>query len=250
MPEMPVDWRHQMVEMIRGAEDLSPEWFTGGPVLSPLEQISVYRRQWNLRIYDAIEEEIPGLAGLLGEECDETIRAYMRDYPPSDWTLDRVADNLPRWLQERGAPTAQLEMISLDLAVQNGFSAAAGATLRPEDLLTMPPLRLQPHVTLLRFTHNVHWLRSTSTPADGEEVLELEAGDYPVVVFRRGIKMRHWEMDLGAWAVLKGIDDGLGVEGAIEQAFNKDWLDPENLGANIQKWFVDYAERNLLEVAD
>jgi hypothetical protein len=243
---MPADWQERMVEMIRGAEDLSPAWFTGGPVLSPLEQISVYRRQWNLRIYDAIIEEIPGLHRLLGDDADEVIRAYMLDCPPSSWTLNRIADRLPEWLEGRGAPTVQREMVSLDLAVQAGFDAACGTTIQPEELASMPPLRLQPHVTLLRFTHNVHWIRSRGTR--DQEVPEIEAGDYPVVVFRRGIKMRHWEMSLGAWGILAGIDSGLGVEGAIEQAFDSGWLDPENLAANIQQWFVDYAERNLLEV--
>ena len=248
MPEMPADWRHHMVEMIRGAEELSGEWFTGGPALTPLEQISVYRRQWNLRIYDAIVDEIPGLARLLGDDADEVLRAYMLDHPPTSWTLNRVADHLPAWMQDRGAPLVQRDMLALDMAVQAGFDAAPGHTLRPEDLASMPPLRLQPHVTMLRLSHNVHWVRSQATKAGDESVPEVEAGDYPIVVFRRGTKMRHWQMDLGAWGILKGIDDGLGVEAAIEQAFDNGWLSADNLAANIQKWFVDYAERNLLEV--
>jgi len=248
MPELPADWRHQMVEMIRGAEPLHDTWFTGGPVLSPLAQIGVYRRQFTLRIYEALIEDIPGLHNLLGDAAEDVLRPFIRDCPPSSWTLNRIADPLPAWLEAQGAPRVQIEMAQLDLAIQAGFDAAWGTPIDPAQLAQMPPLKLQPHVRLLRLTHNVHWIRSRATTSD-DTPPELEIGDFPVVVFRRGIKMRHWELPLGSWAILEGIDRGLGVEGAIERAFEKGWLDPENLAANIQEWFGDYAERNLLEIA-
>lgn len=248
MSDLPADWRLQMVEMIRGKEPLRSDWFTGGPKLSPLEQISVYHRQFDLRIYDALSEEIPGLHGFLGDQAEDVLKAYIADCPPSSWTLNRIADGLPDWLEQRGAPRAQIEMAQLDLAIQAGFEAASGRTLSPADLASMPPLQLQPHVRLLRLTHNVHWIRSQSTTSD-QEPPELTTGDYPVVVFRRHIKMRHWQLSLGAWSILDGIDNGLGVEASIERAFNRGWLDPENLAAHIQTWFADYAERNLLEIA-
>jgi len=238
-----------MVAMIRGAEALRDDWFTGGPKLSPLEQISVYRRQFDLRIYDALIEEIPGLNTLLGDEAEAVLRPYIAACPPSTWTLNRIADALPAWLEQRSAPREQIEMAQLDLAIQAGFDAAWGKSIDPTELAQMPPLRLQPHVRLLRLTHNVHWIRSRATTTEAE-VPDLEVGDYPVVVFRRGIKMRHWELPLGSWAILEGVNRGLGVEGAIERAFDKGWLDPENLAANIEQWFADYAERNLLEIAN
>ena len=112
----------------------------------------------------------------------------------------------------------------------------------------MPKLRLQPHVSLLRLSWNVHWVRS-ATLAGKDEIPELQEGFFPVVVFRRGLKMRHWQMPRGAFEVLWGIDQGLSVEAAINAAFEQGVLNAETLGADIGTWFKDYAERNLVEIA-
>ena len=68
MPEsvLPPDWQARMVAMIRGAEPLEPDWFTGGPVLGPAEQIGVYRDQYRLRMWNTLVDEVPGTLALLG----------------------------------------------------------------------------------------------------------------------------------------------------------------------------------------
>lgn len=247
MSDLPADWRERMVDMIRGAADLDGAWFTGGPALEPVAQIGVYREQYRLRLYDALVEEVPGLSALLDDDARERLlRAYLADHPSKSWTLNRVADGLADWLERRGAPVAQVEMARLDRAVQRGFEAAEGRSLRAEDLLSMPRLRLQPHVTVLRTSHNVHRIRSAGLL--GQQPPPLARGDFPLVVFRRGIKMRHWEVPLGSWGILAGIADGLDVGAAIERTFERGWLDAEALTANIGPWFREYAERNLVEL--
>ena len=246
--ELPADWREIFVDMVRGNRPLDDRWFTGGPALSPLEQIAVYKDQYRLRLYDALAEEVPGLVWMLGAGAEPLLRAYLFDRPSTAWTLNRVADHLVEWLEQRQCPRRFVDMARLDRAVQRGFEAAPGTAIDPAALLGMPPLRLQPHVTLLRLHYNVHWLRSKAL-ARSTEVPELERGEYGVVVFRRGIKMRHWEMPRGAFAILEGIDQGLAVDAAIERAFGLDLLDPQTLGEDISTWFRDYASRSLVEVA-
>lgn len=246
--ELPPDWRERFVEMVRGAEDLDDSWFTGGPVLSAMEQIAVYKNQYRLRLYDALVEEVPGLVRLLGKGAEPTLRAYLFDRPSAEWTLNRVADGLVAWLEERQNAAEIVEMAKLDRAVQAGFEAAGGAPLDAAALVSMPRLRLQPHVTLLRLTHNVHWIRS-AVLAD-KEVPELEEGSYPVVVFRRNLKMRHWQMPRGAFEVLWEIDRGGDVESAINAVFERGLLNADTLAADIGTWFQDYAERNLVEIVE
>ncbi len=245
--ELPPDWRERFVEMIRGAAPLDDGWFTGGPVLSPMEQIQVYWNQYRLRLYDAVVEEVPGLVHLLGDGAEPTLRAYLFDHPSTHWTLNRVANDLVGWLERRQNPRYLVEMAMLDRAVQAGFEAADGTPIDPAELATMPRLRLQPHVTLLPLEWNVHWIRS-AVMSGRDEVPELEQGFYPVVVFRRGLKMRHWQMPRGAFEVLVGIDEGLTVEAAIDRAFEMGVLDAETLAADIGRWFQDYAQRNLVEI--
>jgi hypothetical protein len=245
--ELPPDWQERMVEMIRGAASLDDAWFAGGPVCTPLQQIGIYRRQYELRLYDALVEEIPGLAHLLGDQGEDLLRRYLLEEPSRSWTLNRVADALPGWLQRQGVARHLVEMAHLDRAVQKGFEAAPGAPLDPASLITMPALRLQPHVSLLRLTHNVHEIRSAALL--DREPPALRAGDYPIVVFRRGIKMRHWVMPLGAWGILDALADGLSVADALERVFTRGLASPEELAAEVGTWFQDFAERDLVETS-
>lgn len=240
------DWRNHFVEMVRGARPLDDDWFTGGPALSGMQQISVYKNQYRLRLYDAIAEEVPGLTHMLGEGADPLLRAYLFDHPSSTWTLNRVAAHLVGWLEERQVAAKFIEMARLDRAVQNGFEAAEGMPIEPAQLLTMPPLRLQPHVTLLRNTTSVHRVRS-AVLSDGSTPTLVD-GDFPLVVFRRGIKMRHWELSLGAWGVLDGFNQGLGPEAAINRVFEQGWADIQTLSTDVGTWFKDFSERNLVEI--
>ena len=246
MPELPPDWQERMVEMIRGAEPLRDEWFAGGPVCTPMEQIEIYRNQYRLRLYDALLEEIPGLRFLLGDDAEDLLRRYLLDHPSESWTLNRVADRLPEWLERQDLDAHLVEMAHLDRAVQKGFEAASGTPIDPAALLAMPALRLQPHVALLRLSHNVHEVRSAAL-RDAEPP-PLRAGDFPIVVFRRGIKMRHWVVPLGAWGILDAIADGLDVGAALDSVFARGLASAEVLSTEVAGWFRDFAERNLVGI--
>jgi len=245
---LPPDWRTRMVEMIRGAAPLDGSWFAGGPALGPVDQIGVYRDQYRMRLGDALIEEVPGWCALVDEaERDAVVAAYLSAHPSRTWTLNRVADAFAAWLERRGAPVEQVEMARLDFVVQRGFEAADGRPLRPEDLASVPPLRLQPHVGLLRLTTDVH--RARAAALAGRSLPELSRGDFPVVVFRRGVRMRHWELPLGAWAVLDGIGRGLPVGAAIERALVEGLLGEDDLGERLSGWFRDFVTRDLVERA-
>jgi hypothetical protein len=241
-----------MVEMIRGAEPLDARWFTGGPVCSPLDQIGIYRTQYDLRLYDALREELIGLAALIDaapdavEEGGEALlRRFLLACPSRSYTLNRVADGLADWLAAQpGVPSAWVEMARLDWAVQHGFEAAEGAPLDAVSLMVAPALALQPHVHLLRCTLNVHEVRAAVLT--GLDVPQLRPGDYPLVVFRRGIHMRHWCVPLGLWGLLEEIGAGRSLSDAVEAVFERGWTTAEELTANIGGWFKDLAERNIV----
>ncbi len=254
MPDasLPPDWQAQMVEMIRGAAPLRADWFTGGPVCTPEQQIGIYARQYRLRLYEALIEEIPGSHALLRADpelaAEPLLRRYLAEHPSGSWTLDRVADALPGWLAEQAVPESLVEMAWLDRAVQQGFSAAEGRSLQPEVLAHMPSLTLQPHVTLLRTRHNVHSLRSAALT--GQALPALRAGDFPLVVFRRGLKMRHWVMPLPAWGILEGIASGGSVAEAVERVFERGWADAQRLTDEIGGWFAEFSQRDLVQLRD
>jgi hypothetical protein len=246
---LPEGWRERMVDMIRGALPLSGEWFTGGPVCTPERQIGIYVEQYRWRLVDAVRREVLGLAYLLGEETDEVLWRFVQAHPSRTWTLDRVADGLAEWLAEQPeATTARVDMAKLDWAVQWGFSAGDGKVLEPADIVAGPAkVALAPHVTLLRLRTNVHEVRSAlltgvDPPAVREEVVHL-------VVFRRGIRMRHWAVGPAELALLEGIASGRSLAEAIEEPLNKGLMDPVTLSAEIGGWFEAFAERRLVVAA-
>ncbi|MEQ1567109.1 MAG: putative DNA-binding domain-containing protein [Myxococcota bacterium] len=245
--ELPADWRDRMVDMIRGARPLEPQWFTGGPVCTPADQIEIYLDQYRMRLYDALVTEVIGTSHLLGDRAEEVLRRYLADNPSHAWTLNRIADALAGWLATQpDVPPEVAEMARLDWAVQHGWESAEGDPLDPARLMAMPPLVLQPHVHLVRVTTNVHEIRSALLTR--AEPPALRRGDFPLIVFRRGYDMRHWCAPLGLWGILDGIGRGLPVPAAIDQAFVRGMVTAEQLEAEIGGWFRDLAERRLVSV--
>lgn len=245
---LPADWREQLVEMIRGAAPLQDAWFTGGPVCTPMEQIAIYADQYRLRLFDALVEEARGVRHLLpGDDGAALLHRYLLENPSRSFTLNRVADALPEWLaRQPGVARTVVEMAHLDRAVQKGFEAAEGTPLDPATLVTLPALQLQPHVSLLRLRSNVHEIRSAVLT--GASVPASREGDFPLVVFRRENKMRHWAAPLALWGILDAIERGASVPAAIDEVFARGWVDTETLQAEIGGWFRDLAERQLVAV--
>lgn len=233
--------------MIRGAEPLRVDWFTDGPTLTAEQRIAIYAEQFRLRVEGAVRAEIPGLVHLMGEEAETRIRGFLAARPPTSWTLHLVAEELAAWLATQAVPEAWVEMAELDRAVQRGFEAADTAPITVEELAGTPRLALAPHVTLLRLRWSVHRVRSAAMSA-GTEPPPLEQGHFPVVVFRRNLKMRHWEVPVGLFALLEGLRGGSTVAAAVDAAFRSGAVDLPTLQTEIGGWFRELAERSLVVV--
>jgi hypothetical protein len=233
-----------MVEMIRGSAPLDGEWFAGGPALTPLQQIGIYKEQYRLRIYDALLEEIPGTAYLLGDDAETVLWRYLDAHPSTSFTLNALARSLPGWLEADGASDAVVDMARLDDAVGRGFEAAEGVPLAPEDLAGDPVLVLAPPVSLVRLRTNVHLVRSAVVSK--QEPGPWERRDVPLVVFRRELKMRHLEVEPWAWALLDAFRAPTAVSVALE-ALVAGGADPDALMGKLGGWFQLFAERGLLQ---
>ena len=234
------DWREHVAKMILGQEPLEGDLLQGSDRLTPLQQLEIYRDQYLLRVPGALAEDRPGLRQLLGEDWEELARSYLRDCPPKSWSLEHLAWGLEDWLVQRGAPTQQLEMCRLDEAVQQSFFAASGRTPRPQELQSLPALKLQPHVRLLRLCWSVSAVRSAG---EGEP----RAGDFRVLVFRPQRQVRTAVLEPACWNILKGLEQGLELDQALASALAEE--PPEGLAERVQDWFRFFVERSLVELA-
>ncbi len=217
--ELPAAWQTTMIGWIQGASEPDPTWFAGGPGLGPADQIAVYQDQFRLRMASAMAENLPGLSVLLGAGAAEVWRDYLRDHPPTGWTLDRVADTVPGWLAARGAPAAHVELAQVDLAVNHGFVAAQlplpSARHLNEDVL----LTLQPHVRVIRLTTDVHAWRSVALGYEDSDLPPISARASVIVVYRSAARtMRHLEID-EVWAtLLESFGQTARIADALERA--------------------------------
>ena len=247
--ELRPDWQHVTAAMIRGASPLDGALFVAGAVLGPDAQIAVYREQFELRFWDVIAEDACGLLALLGEDGEPTLRAYLQDFPSDTWSLARVCDRLEDWLVARGAPVEQIEMAWLDRAVQQSFVAAGGITPTPEALAAGGfglRLRLQPHVRLRRFTHDVHHVRMDLS--EHRDVRAPAPGDFPVAIFRAPtLKVRHFDLEPSAYTLLEAMGPGASLEAAVMAAAAVD-PDPAALVAKLGGWLRLFTERGLFEI--
>ncbi len=244
MPELPPDWQDQMVAMIRGTAPLDGRWFTGSRHLSPEAQIGVYATMYRHRLVDAVLEESPGLAAWWGDAAHASFLAYITDTPSRSWTLNRVADGLVDWLVKRDADIVAIEIARLDAAVQGVFEAADGHLLDPAEISMDARFVLQPHVRLLRLTHDVHHFRSAVlTGAARPEVAQRTV---PLVLFRRERKVRHWEVGEAGYAFLDALRDGATLMTAIEAAHAVGAVSEDQLGPWVGTFCREIAERAMV----
>ncbi len=241
---LPSDWQEKMAAMIRGAEPLDASWFAGGPTVTPDEQIAVYHNQYRLRMYDALAEELPGLSWMLGDEAEDVLWRYLDANPPNTWTLNRIAARFQDWAVAERMSDEQVDMTKLDLAVAASFEAAWGKPLSVAQLMEMPSLRLSPHARLLRLRSNVHLIRSAALQK--KDAPALESIDRPLLVFRRGIRVRHMELPLPQWTLLSRIDAGEDLGSALE-AVVAEWPD---VAPQLGEWFKAFAETDWVQVRE
>lgn len=239
---LPFDWQEQLAAMIRGVAPARADWLAPGHGLAPEAQLAVYREQYRLRLSAALEANYPGLCALLGGCAGHTLLPVLEEHPSRSFTLERVGLELPEWLESRGAAPEQVDMARLDRAIAAGFNAADGAPLQPDTLTPHTPLRLAPHVTLLRVGWSVHAWRAQAL--GGEDPAPLQPGDFPLVVYRRERRMRHLVLPPAAWELVRALD-GRSLAQGLEAALAAG-ADAGELAAGVGSWMQLFAGRGLL----
>ena len=109
----------------------------------------------------------------------------------------------------------------------------------------MPELELQPHVGLMRANWSVR--RYRAAVLQGINLPALRAGDFPLVIFRRGIKMRHTVVHPWVFAILRGIEEGVSF-GSVIEGLVADGVTLEALGGQLRGFFKLFAEAGWVQI--
>ncbi len=215
---LPADWQARMVEMIRGAAPLSGAWFAPGPWLDPEAQIGVYRQQFQMRMSDALDGELPGLRALMGEALDPLYEAFLLAHPPDSWSLDHLARPFADWLEAQGADRCHVDMARLDAAVMRAFTAEDPRPLEVSQLHPALRLELSPSTVLLELGFSVHLARASIV--QGQIQLAPVERACAIAVYRQGLEVRHWEPGSLEEALLRAFTTPTSLEAGLSQALS------------------------------
>lgn len=212
---------------------LCREHVAGSERLTPAEQADIYRRQFWLRHRDALREDYPALAHVLGDDgFDAFARAYLAAHPPASFTLRDLGrdvagfagahEGFPPALRDLARDVARYEHALVDL-----FDGASPPPLDPAKVTNMPAdgwstarIVLHPLLALVRLGHPAHVLRS-----------ELKQGLSPALPAPRPVRLavfrgadltiRFEELDPQAFALLDALGRGVPLVPACEEVASR-----------------------------
>lgn len=234
------------------------EHVAGNDRLTPAEQADIYRRQFWLRHTDALLEDYPGLARVLGEDgFDAFARAYLAAHPPSSFTLRdlgaevarfaAVYDGFPEDRRELARDLARYEHALVEL-----FDGAAPPPLDPAKVTGMPDeawstarIVLHPLLVLMRLGYPVHLFRSELR--QGKEPALPAPRPVHLAVHRVDLTIRYEELEPPAFALLEALGRGVPLVPACEAvATELDEAAAAALSARVGDWFRQWTSTGLI----
>lgn len=228
--------------------------------LSAGERLSIYAGAYYARLLECLGECFPVLRRAVGEEVFESFAfEYLQRYPSRSYTLDRLGESFPRFLDEtRPAdnPAATWPGFLIDLArlewalakVFDGPGVEGQALLDGDALAAVPPerfaaARLEPVVCLrlLSFGHPVNaYYTAVRHAGEGEEIPIPDPAEEYVALTRRDFVVRRHPLTRPQYLLLTALQAGRQVGEAIAEAAaasDLDDLDDEALAGELRSWF-------------
>jgi hypothetical protein len=237
--------------------------------LTSFERLEIYNRQYWFRLLSALAEDFPGLRSVLGErQFDAMCKAYIVECPSTSFTLRNLGSKMESWLRAHPKWAGKKQSLALDIARLEwadieAFDNESKPALRTEDLATADAetlkLELQPYVRLLDFAYPVDDLllavrkeeedTDFASNAFSEKrkkkhvraVAKLKPQPIYLVVHRIDNSVYFRRIALEEFAVLAALRKGKSLAKALEAAFRKSKMPPEEHAAVVQKYFQTWA---------
>jgi hypothetical protein len=237
--------------------------------LTSFERLEIYNRQYWFRVLSALSEDFPGLRAILGERrFDAMAKAYLIANPSRSFTLRNLSGRMESWLRKnpKWAGTKQnlaLDIVRLEWADIEAFDGKAEPALRPEDLASAagPRLKLtiQPYVRLLSFRYPVDDLLLEARKEDDDTdfasntfteykkrkrvraVAKLKPAQIFLAVHRVDYSVYFRRIEREEFAILTALRQGKTLGAAVESAFRKSPVAPDERPAKVQAWFAAWS---------
>jgi hypothetical protein len=237
--------------------------------LTSFERLEIYNRQYWFRVLGGLAEDFPGLRTVLGSQRFEAMcKAYLTDCPSRSFTLRNLGARLEAWLRQnpswiRDRRVLALDMVRLEWADIEAFDGQAKSPLRSEDLREIDAsnlrLSIQPYVQLLELHYPVDDLVLDVKHGDDtadfasnavqerrkrskvRAVAKLKPAQIFLAVHRLDFSVYFRRIEREEFLLLNAVRSGKTIERAIELAFRKSSVVPEERAAFVQHSFQTWA---------
>lgn len=248
--------RGQLETVVRRSRNLTAE-----------ERLSIYANAYWARLLECLGDCFPVLRTALGEEVfDGFAFEYLQRYPSRSYTLDRLGERFPQFLDETRPPDSDWPDFLIDLArlewtlakVFDGPGVEGQLLLSHDDLQGVPPerfaaARLVPVVCLrlLAFRYPVNaYYTAVRHAEEGEEIPLPEPAEELVAILRRDFVVRRYTLSRPQKALLEAVLAGAPVGEALAAAAAASDLEDDALAASLQEWFRFWTAEGFFQSLD
>ncbi len=241
--------------------------------LTSVERLEIYSRSYWFRLLDALRDDFPGLASILGTKGFERLaRAYLSDCPSQSFTLRDLGSRLESWFTEHPEhaghnPALALDMVRLEWAHIVAFDGLAEKLLEPEDLIELTPslrVGVQPYISLLELQFPVDKLRIQVHAGDQGATLssnfalrkkrgslQLSRNIQPeplfMAVHRFELSVYYRRLNgIEEFRLLTALRDGKPIHRAVHTAFKESRLPADQIPSSVATWFSTWAQLGWL----
>ena len=231
--------------------------------LSSFERLELYNQMYWFRLFNAIQDDCPGLRAALGERAFMRLaRAYLARCPSRSFTLRDLCSRLAGFIRENPRFTAPrtalaVEIARFEWAQTVAFDEGSRPVLDAGGLAGTPPARLrlglQPYLTLLDLRHPID---TFVISVKRREVMRSEASNTPdssaaarraarrpalprlsrtfVAVHRHNNRLFYKRLNPAAFRILEALRGGGTLSRAIAAA------GPGVRPAQVRAWFTTW----------
>lgn len=239
------------------------------------QRLAVYAHAYWARLLECLREEFPVLRITVGEEAfDGLAVGYLMAHPSTSYTLGRLSERFPAYLQSTTArdeadafSALVVDLARLEQSVNEVFDAPGGETLgylTTEQLVHVAPeqrgalhLSLLPTVRLLSFRTNANEV-FTATRAGAATLPMPELRPTFVALTRRDYVVRRLSLSRTQFELLTAIAAGQSLIDALGalcdgqpgvHACSIDAIEPVDVDA-LQTWFAEWARVGIFAAVE
>jgi hypothetical protein len=231
----------ELATRVPGARSAA-ECFVTTPALSAHERLDIYANMFVWRQIDALREDFPKLAQLLGDEgFYATAESYLRAYPSTHPSLAQLGRHFASFLAEWSGPRPDLaDLVALEWARCEVFEEAHVRAATPALVSGSEPaqvvLRTVPALRLLSLRHDV--LPLWKDLEDGHTASPPRPQPTAVAVWRKEFVVFHVRIAPEEAAALKRAMSGATL-GEICEAFAEREDAVQAALSAIASWFAE-----------